>query len=122
MASSFLRPAIAALAITLLTCGVGAAQEEQNRQVITQQNWHQYAQYMPEGLKALFSGNYFWKFPADFQMVVTPTTEYRNPSLYEKDTEEYSRDVKIVDLPDGGHNISGYVAGLPFPNPQEPLR
>src|SRR5690348_13848332 len=33
--------------------------------VITMQNWQQYRQYMPDGMAALFAGQYFWKMPAD---------------------------------------------------------
>ncbi len=90
--------------------------------VITMQNWQQYRQFMPDSLIALFSGKYQWKFPPDFRMVVSPTTVYRNPPQFAKDTQKYASQVRIVNLPDGGHNIEGYVAGLPFPNPQEPLK
>jgi hypothetical protein len=90
--------------------------------VITPQNWQQYKQYMTNGLQALFSGQYFWKFPNDFKIVVSATTPYHLPAKFISDTEKYASQVKIVNLPDGGHNITGYVAGLPFPNPQEPLR
>lgn len=122
MSNRLVAATTATLALLILTVGGAAAQETEHRQIITMQNWHQYEQYMPEGLKALFSGQYFWKFPSDFQMVVKPSTHYQNPARYEEDTEKYSHDVKIVNLADGGHNISGYVAGLPFPSPREPLR
>ena len=77
---------------------------------------------MPDSLIALFSGKYLWKFPQDFRMVISGTTVYHNPPQFVKDTEKYASLVKIVNLPKGGHNIESYVAGLPFPNPQEPLK
>lgn len=90
--------------------------------VINMHNWQQYKQFMTDGLVALFSGKYFWKFPPDFRMAVSPTTVYHNPPQFEKDTEKYASQVEIVPLPDGGHNIKGYVAGIPFPNPKDPLK
>ncbi len=90
--------------------------------VITMQNWQQYKDFMPIGVQALFSGKYFWKFPPDFKMVIGPTHDYPLPPEYLKNTEKYSKQVKIVDLPDGGHNVTGYVAGIPFPNPEEPMK
>jgi len=90
--------------------------------VITPQNWTQYKQYMPEGMQALFSGQYFWKMPADLQIVIGPTSHYPLPAAYLDDTRKYSHLVKIKDLPDGGHYIDGYVAGRPFPDPAEPFK
>ena len=117
------RMALLFLAMTLAAANAYAADKTiPPGTVITMQNWQQYKGFMNEGLIALFSGKYKWKFPADFRMAVTATTDYHLPPLYLKDTEKYSSQVKIVNLPDGGHNIEGYVAGLPFPNPQEPLR
>jgi hypothetical protein len=37
------------------------------------QNWRQYQQYMPDGMVALFEGQYFWKMPDDVLMDVGPT-------------------------------------------------
>ncbi len=90
--------------------------------VITPRDWQQYKQFMNRGLRALFSGQYFWKLPPDFQLVVAPPFHYSDPKLYQENTEKYFKTVKIIDLPDGGHSITGYVAGRPFPNPTEPLR
>jgi hypothetical protein len=90
--------------------------------VITLQNWEQYKAFMPEGMQRLFVGNAVWKFPPDFRLVIGPTHSYPLPKEYWDDTKKYSHLVKIVDLPDGGHSITGYVAGQPFPNPQEPLK
>ncbi|MBF6567856.1 MAG: DUF1329 domain-containing protein [Candidatus Binataceae bacterium] len=88
--------------------------------VINMQNWQQYKQFMPDGMQEMFKGTYFWKFPPDFQMVVGNSHHYPPPKTFQEYTEKYSKDVKIVDLPDGRHTISGYVSGLPFPNPEEP--
>ena len=90
--------------------------------VITMQNWQKYQQYMNDGLRGLFAGTWLWKFPPDFQMDVTAYKSHPLPKAYIENTEKYAGQVKIVDLPNGGHNITGYVAGLPFPNPQEPMR
>lgn len=91
--------------------------------VINMRNWQKYSEYMSDGLQAFFKGSYFWKFPPDFQMVIGPTKHYAPASKeYIEATEKYAGQVRIVDLPDGGHTITGYVAGVPFPNPQEPLR
>ncbi|MGH7906864.1 MAG: DUF1329 domain-containing protein, partial [Candidatus Binataceae bacterium] len=112
-------------AVCLLAAGPGSAAEETiplPGTVITTQNWQKYKDVMPPGMQALFSGKYFWKFPADFQMAIGPTHDYPLPKLYMENTEKYAKDVKIINLPDGGHSISGYVAGMPFPNPSAPLK
>ncbi len=115
----------ALLAIALAT-GVRAQQTEgsipQPGTVITMQNWQQYKDVMEQGLQMLFSGQYFWKFPADFRMEIGPTHDYPLPRRYLEDTEKYSKLVQIVDLPDGGHSVKGYVAGLAFPHPSGPLK
>ncbi|MGH7906060.1 MAG: DUF1329 domain-containing protein [Candidatus Binataceae bacterium] len=90
--------------------------------VITPQNWQQYSKYMTAGMQALFSGKYFWKVPANFQLVVSAPFNYQFPKLFIENTEKYAKNIKIINLPNGGHNITGYVAGLPFPNPTDPLR
>ncbi|MBF6568628.1 MAG: DUF1329 domain-containing protein [Candidatus Binataceae bacterium] len=90
--------------------------------VITMQNWRQYKGFMSDGMQALFEGTYHWKFPSDFQLDVGPTHHYTLPEAYRRNTEKYSHLVKIVTLPDGRHTLTGYVAGQPFPNPQEPMR
>jgi hypothetical protein len=112
--------------MTVLATGVRAQQTEgsvpQPGTVITMQNWQQYKNSMQEGLQILFAGQYFWKFPADFQLEIGPTHDYPLPKRYLEDTEKYSKLVEIVDLPDGGRSIKGYVAGLPFPNPSDPQK
>jgi hypothetical protein len=91
--------------------------------VINMQNWTQYRKYMTHSMEVLFEGKEFWKFPPDFSLRVGPTKNYPSGSKpFVEATEKYSHLVKIVNLPNGGHNITGYVAGIPFPNPSGPLR
>ncbi|HUY19837.1 MAG TPA: DUF1329 domain-containing protein [Candidatus Binataceae bacterium] len=87
---------------------------------ITMQNWHQYAAFMPTGMQALFEGKYYWKMPADIELVVAPTVTHPLPLSYRQATERYASRVKLVSTPDGGLQLRDYVAGMPFPNPEEP--
>jgi hypothetical protein len=88
--------------------------------IITAQNWRQFAQFMPDGMIALFQGKYFWKMPSDVNMEIGPAVVRSLPANYLAATERYSPQVKIVDLPSGGLTLSNYRGGLPFPNPSEP--
>lgn len=100
-----------------------AETEEENLPVgtvINMQNWQKYKEYMPPGMQGMFAGTYFWKFPPDFQIVIGPTHHVPPPKSFEEYTEKYANQVKIVDLPDGSHTMTGYVSGWPFPNPAEP--
>jgi len=90
--------------------------------VINMQNWQEYKQYIPDGLQYMMAGQTFWKFPKDFQIVIGPTHDFPLPKEFNDDTRKYADQVRIINLPDGGHTIDGYVAGLPFPNPSEPLK
>ncbi len=90
--------------------------------IITLQNWQQYKAFMPDGMQALFAGAYMFKLPADFRMEVGPLTIYPLPAIYRENTEKYSHLVEAKTLPDGRNTITGYVAGLPFPNPSEPRK
>jgi hypothetical protein len=90
--------------------------------VITTQNWQKYQSSMEEGLKVLFAGNYFWKFPADFQLQIGPTHDYPLPKQYREYGEKYSKNIEIINLSDGGRSIKGYMGGLAFPNPSGPLK
>ena len=87
---------------------------------ITMGNWEHYREFMSDGLIALFQGTYFWKMPPDMEMDVGPTIIHPLPKGYLDATEKYASQVKIVQLPDGGLNMQGYVAGLPFPKPSGP--
>jgi hypothetical protein len=90
--------------------------------VITKQNWQQYKQFMPPGLQLLFTGKGFWKLPDNARLSVSGIHHYVLPKPYLENTEKYAANIRIVNLPNGGHSIADYVAGIPFPNPQEPLR
>ncbi len=84
---------------------------------ITMSNWSQYRQFMPDGMVKLFEGGQAWKMPADAEMDVGPTIIRPLPRGYADATEKYSAQVRLRALPDGGHNILGYMAGVPFPHP-----
>jgi hypothetical protein len=117
---------IAAIMAVILVLSTSVVRAEESAvppgTVITSQNWQQYKQYMPKGMAAMFAGTVYWKFPQDIQFEVGPTVHYAPPKPYLDNTEKYSRQVNIINLPNGGHSITGYVAGLPFPNPTEPLK
>lgn len=83
-------------------------------------NWRNYQDFMPDGMVALFQGQYYWKMPADVQMEVGPTIIHPLPKTYLDATEKYSSQVKVIELPDGGLTLQGYQGGKPFPNPSEP--
>jgi hypothetical protein len=87
---------------------------------ITMQNWQQYKQFMPEGLAKMFAGDFFWKLPADAAIEIGPTVNVPEPPTYIAATEKYGNQVQVVHLPNGHLDVSNYVGGEPFPNPQEP--
>lgn len=87
---------------------------------ITMQNWQQYKKFMPAGLQHLFTGDLSWRLPPETVMEVEATTPMPLPKKYQEDTEKYASQVKLSQNADGGYNISGYVAGLPFPKPSGP--
>src|SRR5216683_8130306 len=89
---------------------------------ITMGNCQHYKEFMSDGMVALFQGTYFWKMPPDVEMDVGPTIIHPLPKGYLSATEKYASQVKLVELPGGGLTISGYSAGIPFPNPGEPHR
>jgi Protein of unknown function (DUF1329) len=112
--------------LPLIVAAAGTAAAGENSippgTVITAQNWQQYKEFMPDGMQVLFAGTPFWKMPPDFRMEIGPTSSYPLPDAYLENTKKYSHLVQIKDLPGGGHTIDGYVAGLPFPEPAEPLK
>jgi hypothetical protein len=73
---------------------------------------------MPIGMQTLFAGDHFWKMPKDLQMEVGPTIPIPLPLKYREDTERYRLHVKLKASQDGGYTLDGYVAGVPFPNPE----
>jgi Protein of unknown function (DUF1329) len=88
---------------------------------ITSQNWQQYKDFMPLGMQQLWAGKSFWHLPADAVIVVGATTPTPLPKQYQEDTEKYASQVSLVKNSQGGYDIKGYVAGVPFPNPSGPL-
>jgi hypothetical protein len=87
---------------------------------ITMQNWQQYKDFLPDGLTHLFQGDLFWKLPQDAEIDIGPTVNIPIPPGYIEATEQYGGQTQVVHLPNGHMDVRGYVAGLPFPNPQEP--
>ena len=47
--------------------------------------------------------------------VIGPTVSIPVTHQFAIDTEKYSNQVKLDPMPNGGFDIEGYVAGLPFP-------
>src|ERR1700730_6229737 len=88
--------------------------------VITTQNWQQYKDYMPGWMQVLFSGEYFYKLAPNQQLVCGPTIPKTLPKAYLANTEKYSSQVSLQELPEGSTLIQNYTAGLPFPHPSEP--
>jgi hypothetical protein len=89
---------------------------------ITAGNWQQYKQFIPVSLQWLYSGKYPWKVPVgdDFSIVIGPTISIPVTHQFAIDTEKYSNQVSLDPMPNGGFDIKGYVAGLPFPHPTGP--
>ncbi|MBF6567670.1 MAG: DUF1329 domain-containing protein [Candidatus Binataceae bacterium] len=90
--------------------------------VITMQNWKQYKQFMPDGMANLFAGTYYWKMPPDIRIQIGAPNHFDPPTKFIQDTEKYGGSAKIVQLPNGAHSVTGYVAGLPFPTPADPQK
>jgi hypothetical protein len=88
--------------------------------IITMANWRRYQQFMPDGMVTLFEGTSPWKIPNDVEMGVGPTVIHPLPPGYLGATERNSQNVKVVELPEGGLNLTGYQGGIPFPAPVEP--
>jgi hypothetical protein len=87
--------------------------------VITPQNWREYRQFMSAGLITLFEGTSFWHVPNDLRIDVGPSIPIPLPKKYLEDTARYAGGVRLTRTADGGYVPTGYVAGLPFPNPLE---
>ncbi len=84
---------------------------------ITMGNWQLYRQYMSQGMIALFEGSHFWRMPEDVVIEIGPTVSIPVPEKYQQDTKANADRVRLVRQPDGGYVASGYVAGVPFPEP-----
>lgn len=130
-----------ALLIMLVLCGVSKAQVNYTDQaeqdlvdassaktippgtVISKANWTQYRNFMPVGLQALFSGQYQFRIGdgPEYTIKVYPTSDFKMPAAYLRDTEKYGGQATLKQTPDGGYVYENYTAGLPFPDPKEPL-
>jgi len=89
---------------------------------ITTANWQQYKKLLPVGLQWLYSGKYPWKLPLgpEYTIEVGPTIPIPPPRQFVQDTEKYGSQSRLVPMQNGGFDIAGYTAGLPFPHPQGP--
>ncbi len=87
---------------------------------ITLQNWQKYRQFLPIGMRLMLEGRSVFKYPADLELDVGPTTPLPLPKKFREDSEKYNRQVKLVPTADGGLLIKGYMAGAPFPDPGGP--
>jgi hypothetical protein len=85
--------------------------------VITGANWQRYSRFMPAGMQAIFAGDHFWRMPPDVQIEVGPAIPIALTSRYLEDTASYAKQVTLTHLPEGGYVPAGYVAGIPFPQP-----
>jgi hypothetical protein len=88
--------------------------------VITQANWQQYKQFFSEGEIYLWQGTGFWKMPPDVRIEIGPTTVYPLPAPFVEATQKYSSQTRIEKQSDGRWKLLNYVAGVPFPVPEEP--
>jgi Protein of unknown function (DUF1329) len=91
---------------------------------ITVQNWQKYKKFMQIWMQQAFSGHYKWHIGTgpEYTVEVAPTQHYPLIRKYVEDTEKYGGQAKLIPLGNGAFTWKGYVAGLPFPNPQEPNR
>jgi Protein of unknown function (DUF1329) len=87
--------------------------------VITGTNWRRYAGFMPAGMQALFAGDHFWRMPPGAQIEIGPAIPIALPRRYLEDTTSYAKQVRLIHLPQGGYVPAGYVAGIPFPQPDK---
>jgi hypothetical protein len=88
--------------------------------VITQANWQQYKQFFSDGEIYLWQGSGFWKMPPDVHIEVGPTKVYPLPPPFVEATEKYGSQTRLEKQGDGRWKLLNYVAGVPFPIPEEP--
>jgi len=86
---------------------------------ITAQNWQQYQKFLSLAMRAFFSGKYMWRAEPDFYIETGPTRPLPPPLEYRQDTEKYNQ-TRLVPVGEGAYTVEGYMAGQPFPNPQDP--
>ncbi len=87
--------------------------------VITGANWRRYASFMPAGMQAMFAGDHFWRMPSDVRIEIGPTIPISLPRRYLDDTASYAKQVTLTQAAEGGYVPAGYVAGIPFPQPEK---
>jgi hypothetical protein len=89
---------------------------------ITLQNWQQYRRFMPLWLQAAYSGQYHWHIGSepDFTIEVMPTSHFPVPANVRENSEKYGSQTRLEPLPNGGFLMKNWVAGMPFPHPQDP--
>lgn len=87
---------------------------------ITRDNWTKYAPYMTIGMQETYGGKLFYHIPPGVSSLVGPTMSIPLPWKYAQDTERYGGQARLVTLSTGGVDITGYVAGVPFPTPAGP--
>jgi hypothetical protein len=90
--------------------------------LITLRNWQRYKGFLPYGIQVQYSGRYFWHVGSDpsFTITVGPTQSVKLPKQFRLDTEKYGGQARLERVDTGGYTMKGYVAGVPFPNPNEP--
>lgn len=91
---------------------------------ITLQNWQKYQHFMPQSMIAGYSQRYLWKVGIDpkYTINVGPTIPVPMFTRLRENTEKYTGQTKLRRVKTGGYTIEGYVAGLPFPKPDGPLK
>jgi hypothetical protein len=116
---------LAALAIVLIGGLAGAGETNPAADTIpagtsiTYKNWQQYSRFMPTGMQAIFGGDHFWRMPPQVQIEIGPTIPIALPRRYLDDTASYAKEVTLEHVADGGYVPAGYVAGIPFPQPEK---
>jgi|SRR5579875_1086323 hypothetical protein len=92
--------------------------------VITVHNWQKYRNFFGVGEQALYSGKYEFHVGdgPDYDVAVGPTHHFKEPTQLRLDTEKYSAQTRLEPTAGGSYTIKNWVAGWPFPNPQEPQR
>lgn len=114
---------LAAALIFATSANCHAASNEQlipDGTVINTQNWQKYREFLPIGVQKMFEGTSVIKLPAEAKIIVGPYISIPPPKKYQADTEHYLGKVSLQETPYGGFAPVNYVAGEPFPNPQEP--
>jgi hypothetical protein len=87
--------------------------------VITGANWQRYSRFMPAGMQAIFAGDHFWRMPPDVQIEIADSIPIALPQRYLEDTARHAKQVTLTRVPEGGYVPAGYVAGIPFPQPDK---